>query len=291
MNARFKKAITASVAVMAASTAIFLGNTGGAAATAPSLLAFGLIGDGKGMSSFSTSDPATLNWARNVTGFASCDTRLIGIDFRPKNGLLYGVGDCGGVYTLPTVPPPSGTYPITKVGQLSVPLEGTSFGVDFNPAADRLRIISDTGQNLRHDVDLSSTIKDMPLTLNGAPAKGFTAAAYTNNDNHADTATTLFTIDTVNDQVAIQAPANNGTQNPTGKVGFNAGLNGDSDIFADLSGPGGTTISNTAFATLLPPSGFQSFYTVDVLTGAASLVGTFPTFAPVTDVAVSLDTN
>jgi hypothetical protein len=240
------------------------------------------------MCAFWTNTPGTLDWVRDVTGFAGGETRLIGIDFRAKNGLLYGVGNWGNIYTLPTVPPPNGTIPITKVGQLSVALEGVSFGVDFNPAADRLRIISDTGQNLRHDVDLSSTIKDMPLTVNGAPAKGVTGAAYTNNDNNADTATTLVDIDTVNDQVSLQAPANNGTLNPTGKLTVDAGLNGDADIFADLSN--GKTISNTAFATLLPFGGKQSFYMFDILTGTATLIGTFPTIAPVTDVAVALDT-
>ena len=39
------------------------------------------------------------------------------------------------------------------MSQLTIPLDGTVFGVDFNPAADRLRIISDTGQNLRHNVN------------------------------------------------------------------------------------------------------------------------------------------
>jgi hypothetical protein len=289
MRTRTKKGIAAAATVMAASTAIFLGNTGGAAAAAPSLPALGLIGDGTTMCAFYTNTPGTLDWVRDVTGFAGNDTRLIGLDFRAKNGVLYGVGNYGGIYTLPTVPPSNGTYPIAKVGQLTVALDGASFGVDFNPAADRLRIISDTGQNLRHDVDGNSTIKDMPLTNNGAPAKGLTAAAYTNNDNNADTVTTLVDIDTQGDQVTIQAPANNGTQSPTGKLGVDAGPSAGFDIFSDLSG--GKTVSNTAFATLLPSGGRQSFYTVDVFTGVATLIGTFPSIAPVTDAAVMLDTN
>ena len=288
MRTRIKKGIAAAAAVMAASTAIILGNTGGAAAAAPSLPALGLIGDGTTMCAFKTNTPDTLDWVRDVTGFAGNDTRLVGLDFRAKNGVLYGVGNHGGIYTLPTVPPSNG-YPIAKVGQLTVALEGASFGVDFNPAADRLRIISDTGQNLRHDVDGNSTIKDMPLTSNGAPAKGVTAAAYTNNDNNADTVTTLVDIDTQGDQVTIQAPANNGTLSPTGKLGVDAGLSAGFDIFSDLSG--GKTVSNTAFATLLPSGGRQSFYTVDVFTGVATLIGTFPSIAPVTDAAVMLDTH
>jgi hypothetical protein len=242
------------------------------------------------MSTFLTNTPGRLDWVGDIVGFVGCDTRIVGVDIRPANGLLYGVGNCGGVYTMATPSPGTDSpMPITKVGQLSVALHGASFGVDFNPAVDRLRIISDTGQNLRHDVGGNSTITDMPLTLNGAPAKGVTAAAYTNNDNNADTVTTLFDIDTVNDQVAIQAPANNGTENPTGKLGVDAGLNAGADIFADLSN--GKTVSNTAFATLLPSGGRQSFYMVDPLTGTATLVGTFPSIAPVTDVAVLLDVS
>jgi hypothetical protein len=291
MKTTTTRRIAAAAAVLATSAAVFLGNVSGATATAPSLPAFGLVADGVGMSSFSTGDPGTLNWVRNVTGFVNGETRLIGIDFRPKNGLLYGVGNWGAIYVLPTVAPPSGgTIPITKVGQLSVSLEGTNFGVDFNPAADRLRIISDTGQNLRHDVDGNSTIKDMPLTNNGASAKGVTAAAYTNNDNNADTATTLVDIDTVNDQVTLQAPANNGTLNPTGKLTIDAGINGDADIFADLSN--GKTVSNTGFATLLPSGGGQTLYTFDVFTGVVTSAGMFPSFIPpVNDIAIALDTN
>jgi hypothetical protein len=289
MKARMKRGIAAAAAVVAASTAIFLGNTGGAAAAAPSLPAFGLIGDGTVMSSFKTNTPGVLDWVADIVGFVGCDTRLIGVDIRPANGLLYGVGNCGGVYTMAAPTSAGNPMTITKVGQLSVALSGTSFGVDFNPAADRLRIVSDNGQNLRHDVGGNSTIKDMPLTLNGAPATGVTAVAYTNNDNNADTATTLFDVDTHNDQVSIQAPANNGTLNPTGKLGVDAGLTAGADIFADLVN--GKTVANTAFVTLLPSGGRQSFYTVDVLTGAVSLLGTFPSIAPVTDVAVLLDTN
>ena len=77
------------------------------------------------------------------------DTRLVGIDYRVQNGKLYGVGDAGGIYTIDR----RGYGQATKVSQLTVALQGTNFGVDFNPAANRLRVISDTGQNLRHNID------------------------------------------------------------------------------------------------------------------------------------------
>ncbi|WP_263975347.1 DUF4394 domain-containing protein [Leptolyngbya sp. 7M] len=67
------------------------------------------------------------------------DTALIGIDYRVQDGELYGVGNMGGVYMLSTA-----TAAATLVNNLTVALSGTAFGVDFNPAADRLRIISNT---------------------------------------------------------------------------------------------------------------------------------------------------
>ena len=67
--------------------------------------------------------------ARNigfVSGLMSGDM-LVGIDFRVQNKKLYGVSKTGGVYILDT-----GNASAIKVSQLTVSLEGTSFGVDFN---------------------------------------------------------------------------------------------------------------------------------------------------------------
>jgi hypothetical protein len=39
-----------------------------------------------------------------------------------------------------------------------------------------------------------------------------------------------------------------------------------------------------------PATGASSLYLVDVLTGAATRIGDFPSFAPIIEVAVALDT-
>lgn len=287
MRTRIKRGIAAAAAVMAASTAIFLGNISGAAAAAPTLPAFGLVSNGATMCAFSTDKPGSLDWVRDITGFVDDETTLIGIDVRVQDGLLYGVGNKGYIYTI-TVDQNSDFVDLTKVSKLGVPPSGTNFGVDFNGPADRLRVISDNGQNLRHNLNDHTTIADMPLTLNGAPAMGVTGAAYTNNDLSPDTVTTLVDVDTTNDQIALQAPANNGTLNPTGKLTVNAGPNADADIYANVVG--GKTISNTAFVTFVPSGVTRaSFYMFDILTGAAVKIGDFPSIAPVTDVAVDLD--
>jgi hypothetical protein len=137
------------------------------------------------------------------------DTKLVGIDYRPATGALYGLGDAGGLYVVNP-----GTAEAHLRSRLNVTLQGTRFGVDFNPTVDRLRIVSDTGQNLRANVDDGTTATDTALNYLGpppvSPAPGVTAVAYTNNDASPNTATTLFDIDTSLDQVAIQAPPNGG---------------------------------------------------------------------------------
>ncbi|MFK4222527.1 DUF4394 domain-containing protein [Streptomyces sp. NPDC019890] len=258
-----------------------------AQAQADSLRAFGISSDGTLMATFTTDRPQVLDWVRAVTGLSD-DTALIGIDFRVQNALMYGVGNQGGIYTIKT--PPVTTYVVvTKVSQLSVPLYGTNFGVDFNPAADRLRVISDNGQNLRHNLADGTTTEDTTLTTPPAtgPTRGVTAAAYTNNDLNADTATTLFDINTATDQAVIQSPANSGTLAPTGALGVDAGRNAGFDIFSDLTS--GKTTSVSAFATLTSASGSATLYSVNLFTGATASVGQFP--LPITDIAIALDTN
>jgi hypothetical protein len=208
------------------------------------------------------------------------DTRLVGIDYRPANDRLYGVGDQGGVYVV-DVPSQRLLWKkaptATLANRLSVPLQGTAFGVDFNPAADRLRIISDTGQSLRHNVEpggttlVDGTLAYAPATT---PATGVTAAAYTNSDTDAATATTLFDVDVTLDQVVVQSPANAGSLAPTGKLGVDA-TRGGMDIDA----------RNTGWAAF-EVSGRTGVYRVDLLAGSAQRTGSFPTTLPVLDLAV-----
>lgn len=229
--------------------------------------AMGLSLSGTSISRVDLSDYSVLR-ERDVRGLVG-DTKLIGIDFRPADKQYYGVGDQGGVYTVNR-----GSVRVVKVSQLSVPLSGTSFGVDFNPAADRLRVVSDTGQNLRHDVAGGVTTVDGTLTYTPpAAATGITAAAYTNNDNDASTGTTLFDIDTALDQVVQQVPANNGTLVVSGKLGRDVGSVAGFDIYSARSK--GKTVSNTGYAVLRSPgAALSSLYKVDLLSGSLTKIGT-----------------
>ena len=179
------------------------------------LAVVGLVADGT-LLCFQDGAPGHATPIAAVTGLVG-DTALVGMDYRPANDVLYAVGNAGGVYSIDVA-----TAVASKVSTLSVALQGSVFGVDFNPTVDRLRIVSDTGQNLRVNVDDGVAAVDTPLSIPGTtpvnPATGITGAAYTNNDADPNTATTLFDIDVARDQTAVQAPANAGTLSPTGKL-------------------------------------------------------------------------
>lgn len=277
-----KWAATAAVLITTTAAVVMGLGSSSSAATVPRLQAFGIAQSGTRMLAFWTDTPEENDWVRRITGLVG-DTAVIGIDIRVQDGKLYAVGNQGGIYTI-GIP----STIATKVSQLEVPLYGTRFGVDFNPAADRLRVISDNGQNLRHNLADHSTAEDTTLTTppSNGPAKGVTAAAYTNNDLNGTTNTTLFDINTTTDQVVIQSPANNGFLVATGSLGVDAGPDAGFDIYSDLSG--GKTVSSTGFAVLTPAGGYPTFYTIDLLTGAAAGVNEFP--LDVSDVAVALDT-
>jgi hypothetical protein len=213
------------------------------------------------------------------------DLNLVGIDFRPANGKLYGLGNEGGVYTIDVA---TGVAELQV--QLDVKLAGTSFGVDFNPTVDLLRIVSDTGQNLAANVVTGATTVNAALTTppTAGTTLGVTAAAYTNNDLDPATATTLFDINTASDRIVIQAPPGNGTLNPTGNLRVDAGSEVGFDIYSRLNQ--GITAEVKAFAALTV-GGNARLYALNLLTGEASLKGAFPRAHQVTGLAIPLNQN
>ncbi|MFD9850161.1 DUF4394 domain-containing protein, partial [Streptomyces parvus] len=80
-----------------------------------------------------------------------------------------------------------------------------------------------------------------------------------------------------------QSPANSGTLAPTGNLGVNAGPNAGFDIYFSHRAQ-----SNHGFAAL-SVGGAYRFYEVDVLTGRAEGLGSFPRNHQVTDVALPLN--
>ncbi len=203
----------------------------------------GLAGDST-LVRFDTNRPGDAKRLGEVRGLEPKDEELVGIDYRVQDGKLYGVGRGGGVYT---IDPRS--QRAAKFAQLSIPLEGADFGVDFNPAANALRVVSDTGQNLRQPFATpgAATVADARLT---SPPEGtitgVTGAAYTNNDLDAATATTLYDLATATNQVVLQSPANAGTLAATGTTAVDLAGDTGFDIYSTVRD--GRTTDLSAYA-------------------------------------------
>lgn len=189
-----------------------------------------------------------------LTGLATNET-VVGLDFRPATGALYAISNQSRLFSVNTA---SGA--LTAIGTTLIPaLSGTSFGFDFNPTVDRIRLVSNTGQNLRLHPDLG-TVAAVDGNLN--PGTPFvTGAAYANNVAGATT-TTLFVIDSQTDVLFRQDPPNNGTLVSIGSLGINI----DADSGFDIGGN-----SATAFA-LLKVNNVTAIYSINTATGAATKV-------------------
>lgn len=138
---------------------------------------------------------------------------LVGIAFRPATGDLYALGSGSNLYVVNTDSGMAGP-PVA----LDVTLDGESFGVDFNPVPDRLRVTSNTGQNLRINVDNGETMVDGPIN-GGMDGTTISASAYTNSFAGTET-TRLFNIDSGTNTLYLQNPPNDGTQMNPVALGF-----------------------------------------------------------------------
>ena len=193
-----------------------------------------------------------------ITGTAAGEN-ILGIDMRPLNGQLYALGSSSRLYTINLS---SGVA--TAVGAAGAfTLAGTNFGFDFNPTVDRIRVVSNTGQNLRlNPIDGSLSATDLPLNP-GTPDA--TAAAYTNNFAGATT-TVLHVIDATQDRLYVQNPPNNGVLVSTGPLGINiTGVNG-----FDISAVSGTALGIFTVGTA------NALYSVNLSTGTATKVYDVP---------------
>jgi hypothetical protein len=216
--------------------------------------AIGLTGTNQ-LLEFRPTAPGTIIATRAVTGLGAGET-LLGIDFRPNGQALYGITNTGGLYV---INPDTGAA--QSVGTLTTAPASGNLGVDFNPAADRLRVISDTGQNLRIDVVARTVTPDLPLNP-GTPA--IIASAYVTNIPQAPS-TTLFNIDGTTNTLNRQIPPNDGTQVPVGALGV------------DPTGTGGFDVRTVdgvddAFAALTV-GGVTGLYRINLASGAATLIG------------------
>lgn len=220
---------------------------------------------------FHSGSPGTVDRRIAIGGLPDGE-RIVGIDFRPSDGNLYGVGTDSRVYILDTV-----TAVATAVGAAFTPaVSGEHFGMVIDPATDEIRLQSaESGQNLRLDPATGQVVAaDAVLAYaagdpNEAEAPALVATGVT-------TGPAAYGIDWLLDVFVVAADPASGQVTTVGSTGIStapcAGLDAGSD--------------GVMYATMTT-SGINNLYTMDLSSGAATLVGEIDLVASIQSIAIS----
>lgn len=216
--------------------------------------------------SFLNTNPGEILSRVPITGLQAGE-RVLGIDFRPATGQLFGLGSTSRIYTInPTTGQATqvGTQPLTPL------LEGEFFGFDFNPVVDRIRITGSDTQNLRVVPDTA-----VVAAVDGALAFAegdvntlkprIVGSAYTNNVP-GTTSTMLYGIAANLNCLVLQNPPNDGKLTTVGDLGFNIGDNVGFDI---------APVDGTAYASMIVSDCIfgTDLFSINLATGVATEIG------------------
>lgn len=234
---------------------------------------------------------------RSINGLTPGD-QLVGLDYRVARGVLFALAQSGRLYTLDAA---TGAANAVGAPDASPRLRGQAWGFDFNPAADRIRVVSDQGHNLRLHPDTGQQV-DGDATQPGVqpdPALRYAwgdmhagrtphivAAGYTYNQRD-DKLTTNYAIDAALGTLVLQG-SREGTQpmvSPnTGQLRTvgSLGLGPLDDASFDIA-----DVNNTAL--LAARTGAHAptvLYRVDLDTGRARALGVVGDGAPLRGLAI-----
>jgi hypothetical protein len=227
----------------------------------------GLVQGANTLVRFTTATPTSVSAPLPVTGLAAGDT-LKAIDYRPVNGLLYAIATDASNAAVRTYTINPTTGAATSLGNaVTLPTPGTLWDINFNPTVDRIRVVNDQDENARLVPDTGALAGDDTNLSTGAIVD---AVAYTNPFAGA-TMTTLYALNQATNGLATIGGIN-GTPSPNGGAVIEVGPLGIT--FAGSTTALDIATNNAAFAALRPSGGAASLYTINLSSGAATLVGT-----------------
>ena len=266
----------------------------------------GLAAGGAGLQRFQTATPGTVT-SVGLSGVTGGET-MVSLAWRPQTGQLYGLGvnAAADTATLHLVDPQIGS--VAAVGAagsiawvdassgdpVDFPTASAGWGIDFNPVVDRLRLVADGGLNARVNPNTGQPIGINPDSPHdGLPpgATGVTATSYTNAFTQPLTGgvTTVYVLEPTANQLLIQNPPNAGVLTAARDVTL-GGAPLDFGAVAGLDIPGEVAVASSSVAAvgsgiaLLDVGGADGLYTLDLTTGAATLLGAVP--SPLASIAV-----
>lgn len=245
---------------------------------------------------FNAGQPGKILSRKALQGLQDKET-VVGIDYRVVRGQLYALSSRGQLYRIDT-----GNATVQAIGTpVTLPLTATEFGFDFNPTVDRIRVVTNSGQNMRLHPDTGAVVDSDPNTpgvqidgklayaaadVHAGQTPSVVAAGYTYNKKD-EKVTTNFALDNVHRTLVTQG-SREGTTPPvspnTGQlytVGA-LGIDGFERAAFDIS-----DLSNAAFIAITKAGAkTSSWYEVSLDTGKASLIGSIGTSEPVVGMAI-----
>ncbi|MEJ7736296.1 MAG: DUF4394 domain-containing protein [Chitinophagaceae bacterium] len=239
---------------------------------------------GNMLDKFSTLNPEKMMGYSTISGLQSGE-RILGIDFRPATGELFGLGSNSRLYK---INPSSGmatlvaaltTVPMGSTTPVALSLSGTSFGFDFNPVVDRIRIVSNTGQNLRANPITGVTLVDGMINPTSPLING---VAYDNNDTDSTTTTELYALDVTGRQLFEIDPPNNGTLIEPLPINLKITGEGGFDI-----APRNANVTMDMGLGLYEVDGKSTLFSIDVETGMTKVLAKYGKDAMYTGIAIS----
>jgi hypothetical protein len=230
------------------------------------------VGVSNNLIKFNSDSPASVTTI-SITGLGAGET-IHAIDVRPANqgvyalGITEGPGTNDAVGRLYVINQSSGAATLVGAGPISTTLaDNASYGFDFNPATDRIRIVNSADESLRVNPDNGVLVQFDTDLNNQAGNEIVGAVAYDRNDLDPTTGTTLYAINTSTNNLEIVGAIDGAPPNsPNGGV-------------LNIVGPLGTTLFNSIGGFDVAPSGqafaalragsFYSLYSIDLTSGAA----------------------
>ncbi len=253
-------------------------------------LVYGLAGTN--LLTFDTALPGTIRTSVGLTGVPA-DQVVVGLDIRPATNVLYGLGyrATDQMAQLYTVNATNGSA-IAVGSPVMLALGTGAVGFDFNPTVDRIRVVGANRANYRlNPLDGTIAATDTPLAYaagdaNAAATPAVVTVAYTNSFMGASSTsgTTLYDYDAGLNVLTTQLPPNDGKLNTIGSSGLtlNTIPNVSLDIYSATAG------TNTAYLVANSAASVNSsLYTVNLTTGATTLVGAVGNGLTVRDIAVA----
>ena len=220
-----------------------------------------------------TANPGTILNTAAITGLQTSET-ILAIDFRPATGQLYGISSASRLYV---INPGTGVARMIGANQLTPALSGTIAGFDFNPTVDRIRIVTNTGQNLRVNPE-TGAVAATDGAINGVSGAMITGVAYTNNSAGAAT-TLLYDIDVATQKLYKQLPPNDGKLVEVGPLKLKVSGNGGFDIAP----------KDDIAIGLYSVNNIPTLFTVNLETGEAKTLVRFERTVPYTGIAIPTD--